>query len=77
MVLLVGRGWKQYVGLLQGGLVCCRRFRVFVFCEGSFVVLSDGGSEWFGILIVARSLVRSVCSLAADDSVSPRTSSAH
>jgi hypothetical protein len=47
------------------------------FCEGSFVVLSDGGSEWVGFLSVARSLVRSVCTWAVDDSVSPRTSSAH
>jgi len=47
------------------------------FREGSFVVLSDGGSVWVGFLIVERSLVRFVCTRAADDSVSPRTSSAH
>jgi len=47
------------------------------FREGSFVVLSDGGSVWIGVLSVARSLVRSVCTRADDDSVSLRISSAH
>ena len=41
------------------------------------VVLPDGGSVWDGVLSVAMSLVRSVCTRAADDSGSPRTSSAH
>ena len=47
------------------------------FREGSFVVLSDGGSMWVGFLSVERSLVRYVCTRAADDYISPRTSSAH
>ena len=47
------------------------------FREGSFVVLSDGESMWVGFLSVEKSLMRSVCTRAADDSVSPRTSSAH
>ena len=46
------------------------------FREGSFVVLSDGGSVWVGFLSVDRSLVGSVYTRAASDSVSPRTSSA-
>jgi hypothetical protein len=32
---------------------------------------------WVGVLSVARSLARSVCTRAADDFVSTRTSSAH
>ena len=47
------------------------------FREGSFVVPSDGGSVWVGFLSVARSLVRSACPRAANNSVSPRNSSAH
>ena len=47
------------------------------FREGSFVVLSDDKSVWVGFLSVARSLVRYVCTRVADDSISPRTSSAH
>jgi len=47
------------------------------FREGSFVVVADGGSDWSGLLSVVRSLLRSVCTRAADDSVCPRTSSAH
>ena len=46
------------------------------FREGSFVVLSDGGSVWVGFLSVERSLVKPVCTRVADDSVSPRTYSA-
>jgi len=52
-------------------------FSSICFREGSFVVLSDGGSVWDGFLSVDRSLVRAVCTRADDDSASPRTSSAH
>ena len=45
--------------------------------EGSFVVLWDGGSVWVEVLSVARSLVRSEGTRAADNSICPRTSSAH
>ena len=47
------------------------------FCEGSFVVLWDGGSVWVGFLSVGRSLVRSICTRAARNFVSPCSSSAH
>ena len=47
------------------------------FREGSFVVLSDGESVWVRFLSLEWSLVKSVRTRAADDSVSPRTSSAH
>ena len=45
--------------------------------EGSLVLLSSGGSVRVGVLSVAISLTSSVCTRAAADSVSPRTSSAH
>jgi hypothetical protein len=47
------------------------------FREGSFLVLSDGGSVWVRVLSVVRSLLRSVHTQAGDDSVSPRTFFAH
>ena len=52
-------------------------FSSICFREWLFVVPLDGGSVWGGFLSVERSLMRSVCTRADDDSVSPRTSSAH
>jgi len=48
MVLWLGRGWRQYATLLQGGLVWCRRFLVFVIVWGLLLFpRMAGGCGWF------------------------------